>query len=80
MFTITYKFMSNNKEGLMSRIDSVDTVKLIAITAVIAIHTNPFSHNTENVSSIYYCLNIIINQLARFAVPFFCYFRLLLWY
>lgn len=54
----------------MSRINSVDTIRLLAITSVIAIHTSPFSLSADS-GEIYYYLNILINQTARFAVPFF---------
>ncbi|PCI59653.1 MAG: hypothetical protein COB35_10830 [Gammaproteobacteria bacterium] len=54
----------------MKRIDSVDTIRLFAIIAVIAIHTKPFAVDSTT-NETYYYLNIIINQLARFAVPFF---------
>jgi len=55
----------------MQRIESVDTIRLLAITSVIAIHTSPFSQGTGEYNSLYYYLNILINQTARFAVPFF---------
>jgi len=54
----------------VNRINSVDTIRFLAITSVIAIHTSPFSPSSES-GEIYYYLNIIINQMARFAVPFF---------
>lgn len=54
----------------MSRIKSVDTIRLLAIISVIAIHTKPFSVS-EDSGEIYYYLSIFINQMARFAVPFF---------
>lgn len=51
------------------RIQSVDLIRLIAITAVIAIHTEPFRGvYTEGPLR---HLEAIINQIARFAVPFF---------
>ncbi|MEB0136927.1 acyltransferase [Actimicrobium sp. CCC2.4] len=54
----------------MRRIESVEIFRLIAITAVIAIHVQPFQgFSFENGSDRH--LFIIINQLARFAVPFF---------
>lgn len=54
----------------MTRISSVDTIRLLAIISVISIHTTPFSYN-EYGGEIYYYLDIFINQMARFAVPFF---------
>jgi len=54
----------------MNRISSVDTIRLLAIISVIAIHTRPFSYN-EDSGELYYYLDIFINQMARFAVPFF---------
>ncbi len=54
----------------MKRIESVDSIRLLAIISVIVIHTTPFANNPYN-SDTYYRASIIINQLARFAVPFF---------
>lgn len=53
-----------------NRIQSVDALRSIAIFAVIAIHTTPFKTQSLPISD---TLNIaiVINQLARFAVPFF---------
>lgn len=53
------------------RITSVDTLRLFAIIAVIAIHTEPFKQNNTEFNAIYFYLHIGINQLARFGVPFF---------
>lgn len=53
----------------MSRILSVDTVKVFAIVAVVALHTTPF-YDPEG-SALYSQLFVAINQVARFAVPFF---------
>lgn len=55
----------------MNRIESVDLFRLIAIVSVITIHTSPFSTNVSGDDEIYKYLNVILNQLARFAVPFF---------
>ena len=52
----------------MSRIESVDVARLIAVTAVIAIHTKPF-YGSSSADGKY--LSILLDQLARFAVPFF---------
>lgn len=53
-----------------ARIESVDTLRIVAIISVIAIHTAPFKgilyHNTN-----YEYLGLAINQFSRFAVPFF---------
>jgi len=46
------------------RIQSVDSIRLLAIISVIALHTTPFASNS-------YHVYIIIIQFARFAVPFF---------
>jgi surface polysaccharide O-acyltransferase-like enzyme len=54
----------------MERNNSVDTVRLIAITAVIVIHTRPFAY-MENGNELYDYLFLILNQSARFAIPFF---------
>ncbi|MGJ8694440.1 MAG: acyltransferase [Thalassotalea sp.] len=56
----------------MPRINSVDTLKLLAIIAIISIHTAPFSIASSSESNdFYYYLTIFINQVARFAVPLF---------
>lgn len=55
----------------MQRIESVDILRLIAITAVIAIHTKPFEQPLATHNDIYTYLYYVINQFARFAVPFF---------
>ena len=60
--------------GILSRaqrIQSVDIFKLLAIIAVIAIHTTPFEIDLQDSNNFYSYLFVIINQLARFAVPFF---------
>jgi len=54
----------------MSRIQSVDALRSIAILAVIAIHTTPFKVQSSP-SGYTLDLATTINQLARFAVPFF---------
>ena len=53
----------------MNRIQSVDVIKFFAILSVIAIHTGPFRNMGD--SQFYMGLAIFINQLNRFAVPFF---------
>lgn len=60
----------------MSRIEGVDIFRLIAITAVIAIHTHPFSSTSPREYDVFEhdvwkYLSIIMDQFARFAVPFF---------
>lgn len=52
-------------------IASVDSIRLIAILSVIAIHTTPFSIASGDFNTSHYYQYIAINQLARFAVPFF---------
>lgn len=52
----------------MKRIVSVDLFRLLAILAIIALHTKPFDARPD---TDYQTLEILINQLARFAVPFF---------
>ncbi len=54
----------------MNRVQSIDFVRAIAIVAVISIHTMPFNYGGDNIDINKY-LFIGINQLARFAVPFF---------
>jgi surface polysaccharide O-acyltransferase-like enzyme len=59
------------KGVVLSRIESVDIFKFLAITAVIAIHTEPFhSRYWGDADGLKY-LSAIIEQFARFAVPFF---------
>lgn len=53
----------------MSRIQSVDTIRVFAILGVIAIHSAPFGRSDHNQT--YQYLHIAITQGARFAVPFF---------
>lgn len=55
----------------MGRIKSVDVSRLIAIGAVIAIHTQPFLALSPGKESTFGELGWVINQLGRFAVPFF---------
>ncbi len=55
----------------MERIESVDVFRLIAIVAVIAIHTSPFHVDVDGENEAYMYADMIINQLSRFAVPFF---------
>jgi len=52
----------------LDRIKSVDVIRLLAITAVIVIHTSTFKNIPGD---LYENLFIILNQLSRFAVPFF---------
>lgn len=54
----------------MNRIESVDLIRFFAIMAIIAIHTTPFAP-VVNSPEIYSHLYIFINQISRFAVPFF---------
>lgn len=55
----------------MSRIGSLDLFRFLAIVAVIAIHTTPFRTHCGIENDLYRCIDVVINQLARFAVPFF---------
>lgn len=55
----------------MERILSIDTVRVIAILAIIAIHTYPFGSGVASEQNTSMYLAILINQLSRFAVPFF---------
>ena len=52
----------------MSRLQSVDFFRVLAIVAVIAIHTQPFSDGElgDELDA-----SVVANQVARFAVPFF---------
>lgn len=53
-----------------SRIESVDVLKALAVVAVIALHTQPF-RTPISYAEPTWDLALIINQLSRFAVPFF---------
>jgi surface polysaccharide O-acyltransferase-like enzyme len=55
----------------LNRIESVDVARSLAITAVIALHTEPFSGSSSLDADVSKYLSVIIDQLARFAVPFF---------
>ena len=50
----------------LNRIQSVDIFRLLAIIAVISLHTLPFVSINYN-----WKISVFINQAARFAVPFF---------
>ena len=54
----------------MNRIESVDSIRALAILSVIAIHTSPFLGNAFT-ESVFLQVGVVINQLSRFAVPFF---------
>jgi len=54
------------------RLLAVDTMRFLAIIAVIIIHTCPFRDLTlEHDARQYNLLGVFLNQLARFGVPFF---------
>jgi surface polysaccharide O-acyltransferase-like enzyme len=53
----------------VSRIKSVDVFRVLAILAVVVIHSAPFSE--ERTVGTDFNLATILNQLCRFAVPFF---------
>ena len=55
----------------MNRIKSVDVFRFFAIIGVIAIHTTPFYLPSTDKTGPNFYIAITINQLARFAVPFF---------
>jgi surface polysaccharide O-acyltransferase-like enzyme len=55
----------------MVRIESVDIFRLIAIIAIITIHSTAFNADVLQNNLTYKYLYIILDQLARFAVPFF---------
>ena len=54
----------------MKRNESVDTFRLLAIVAVIIIHTAPFQFSTWQGTRLL-PLALLTNQLSRFAVPLF---------
>lgn len=54
----------------MTRILSVDVLRVSAIIAVIAIHTTPFATQSSPIGD-QLDVATVINQVARFAVPFF---------
>lgn len=55
----------------MRRIESVDVFRLCAIVAVICIHTAPFGAQEVQSTPLLRYLSLLINQVSRFAVPFF---------
>lgn len=55
----------------MKRLGSVDTIRFLSVIAVIAIHTSPFNFQEVELRQKYYYLDVFINQIARFGVPFF---------
>jgi len=55
----------------VERIESVDVFRVLAIISVIAIHSSPFRVDVIDSSEVYRYLDVLINQLSRFAVPFF---------
>ena len=57
----------------MSRIQSVDCIRVISIFAVVVVHTAPFSSKSAPIGAAL-DLGTILNQMARFAVP--CFFVL----
>ena len=63
-------FVEQQRSVPVNRLQSVDVVRLFAIIAVISIHTEPFSSPSYSVGD-RLDVAIIINQAARFAVPFF---------
>lgn len=52
----------------MRRIESVDVLRLFAVTAVIAIHARPFYTSSSTLEKLF---SLLIDQGGRFAVPFF---------
>ncbi len=55
----------------MERIQSVDVFRLVAIVAVIIIHTTPFYLDMSDGGKSYGITFVVIDQFSRFAVPFF---------
>ncbi|MDY6857627.1 MAG: acyltransferase [Thermodesulfobacteriota bacterium] len=55
----------------MNRIESVDIFRLIAIIGVVSGHTTPFKADILVNNETYKYLDVIINQILRFAMPFF---------
>ncbi|MEK7748383.1 MAG: acyltransferase [Nitrospirota bacterium] len=55
----------------MNRIESVDVFRLLAVIAVITLHSAPLSADLARDDEIYKYLDVVMNQIARFAVPFF---------
>jgi surface polysaccharide O-acyltransferase-like enzyme len=52
------------------RNQSVDVIRVVAVMAVIVIHIAPFTKQHVHIG-VDFNLGVLINQLARFAVPFF---------
>ena len=56
---------------MRERIESVDLFRLIAMFGVVILHTAPFHADIAPASSLYRYLDLLCDQLPRFAVPFF---------
>lgn len=67
------------KEPLLRRIDSIDFFRLIAIVAVIIIHSTAFKSNLPCTNHLFEDFYIFLNQASRFAVPFFFFISGFLW-
>lgn len=52
-------------------LESVDTFRVLAIAGVVAIHTTPVLDITARSGGVFALSIVLINQAARFAVPFF---------
>lgn len=62
--------IKSNEPNSISRIQSVDSSRLIAIFFIIILHTAPF-RNVHLKHEELFSLGVIVNVVARFAVPFF---------
>jgi len=67
----TNAVLSGDSRNTVERIKSVDACRLIAIIAVIAIHTDPFGPQVLGQDVRFGQLDWFIDQFSRFAVPFF---------
>jgi surface polysaccharide O-acyltransferase-like enzyme len=56
---------------MRDRNNTVDYMRFIAIIAVISIHVTSVTIPVLEATDTYYFVNIILNQISRFAVPFF---------
>lgn len=54
-----------------ARLDTVDAFRLLAILGVVVIHTTPFVDYAAKAQGRFNFLGVFVNQLVRYAIPFF---------
>lgn len=63
--------MPESARGIVSRIHSVEVFRLLAAGAVVVLHCTPFERDLSTTPRSFGLVNTAIEQLCRFAVPFF---------